>query len=137
MAVRVVLDTNTVISGIFYRGAPWRVFELARTRKIQAVITMDIVIEYESKCFEKAEDFHSDDPLTVLARFLAASEFLPEPNSERAGRDKTDYKFIGCALLGNVPIIVSGDKDLLTMNGYRGISIMNASSFLDWFAKNS
>lgn len=48
-------------------------------------------------------------------------------------RDKNDNKFLELALNGDANIIVSGDKDLLTMNPYRAISIITPSVFLREF----
>jgi predicted nucleic acid-binding protein len=45
-------------------------------------------------------------------------------------RDKKDLKFLECALGGKADYVVTGDKDLLTLKEYSGISIVTPSEFL-------
>jgi len=40
-------------------------------------------------------------------------------------------KFLACAVAGKVKVIVSGDKHLLKVSGYRGIDVLRARKFLD------
>ena len=51
---------------------------------------------------------------------------LPEPVSS----DPDDDKFIACALSAGCQLIVSGDKDLLTVSGYAGIEILKPAAFV-------
>ena len=51
-----------------------------------------------------------------------------------ACRDPKDDKVLELALTAAAPIIISGDKDLLTMNPFRGIEIMSPRQFLDEFS---
>jgi len=45
-------------------------------------------------------------------------------------RDPHDVKFISCALSSNTKVIVSGDKDLLELNGISGIEILAPHNFV-------
>lgn len=51
--------------------------------------------------------------------------------SEAMLRDPNDRIVLECALGGEASYIVSGDKDLLTLQHYNHIPILNASEFLD------
>jgi putative PIN family toxin of toxin-antitoxin system len=48
----------------------------------------------------------------------------------RACRDFRDDKFLALALACNADFIVSSDADLLSMNPYEGIAVVNAMGFL-------
>jgi putative PIN family toxin of toxin-antitoxin system len=48
-------------------------------------------------------------------------------------RDPKDNKFLGLALTANASCITTGDKDLLELNPFRGVPILNASDFLKEF----
>ncbi len=52
---------------------------------------------------------------------------LPEPVCE----DPDDDKFLACALATETKIIVSGDKHLLKVSGYRGIDVIRPRKLLD------
>ena len=46
-------------------------------------------------------------------------------------RDPSDDKFLECALAGKARVIISGDKDLLSIRTYRQIRIQTPAQFLD------
>ena len=48
-------------------------------------------------------------------------------------RDKYDDNFLSAAIVGNAPIIDSGDLDLHAVNGFKGIRVMTPKSFLSEF----
>ena len=39
--------------------------------------------------------------------------------------------FIACAVAGRCPLVVSGDRDLLDVGGYRGVDIVTPRAFLE------
>ena len=45
-------------------------------------------------------------------------------------RDPSDDKFIECAVAGKARVIISGDKDLLSLGHYRKIRILSPAKFL-------
>ena len=45
--------------------------------------------------------------------------------------DPDDDKFIACALAGKIKVIVSGDKHLLQVSGYRDISVLKPREFFE------
>jgi len=45
-------------------------------------------------------------------------------------RDPSDNKFLDCAITGKARVIISGDKDLLSIVRYRSISIQSPAKFL-------
>jgi putative PIN family toxin of toxin-antitoxin system len=46
-------------------------------------------------------------------------------------RDPSDDKFFECAVAGKARVIVSGDKDLLSIRSYRQIRVQAPAQFLD------
>jgi predicted nucleic acid-binding protein len=45
-------------------------------------------------------------------------------------RDPADNKFLECAVAGKAGVIISGDKDLLSLGRYRKIRIQSPAQFL-------
>lgn len=76
---------------------------------------------------------------SVAARMSYADAFesqalkLAVTTSIVACRDPKDDKVLELAVTAGVPIIISGDKDLLTMNPFRSIEIMSPRQFLEEF----
>jgi len=134
--VRIVLDTNVFISGVFFSGPPYQILEAWRDGKVQLVISQEILEEYQRVGETLADQFPGVDLgpilefLTVKAK-LTLSPSLPEPVSD----DPDDDKFLACALASKAKLIVSGDKHLLNVSGYRGIDIIKPRQFVDDYLK--
>jgi putative PIN family toxin of toxin-antitoxin system len=45
--VRVILDTNVFVSGVFFSGRPFRILEAWRDRKLQLIASQEILEEYQ------------------------------------------------------------------------------------------
>jgi putative PIN family toxin of toxin-antitoxin system len=45
--MRIILDTNVFVSGIFFTGPPYRILEAWRDRKIELVVSPEILEEYQ------------------------------------------------------------------------------------------
>ena len=65
----------------------------------------------------------------ILAAFARAEIVEPE-DVPTVSRDSKDDKFIVCAVAAKANYIVSEDKDVLVLNPYQGIQIINALDFL-------
>lgn len=128
--MRLVLDTNVVMSAIFFGGDPKIIIRAAIARKVDLVATQALVNEYH----EIAERLHEHYPTVSYRRPLAIFESLlkivrPATLSGNVCRDPDDDALIACALGGKAKVICSGDEDLLVLNGYRGLEIMKPHEF--------
>ena len=132
--MRIVLDTNVLVSAVFFGGVPGRILEGWRDGRLQLVLSVDILEEYQRVGQALASKYSGVDLnpflnlLTVEAEIIEAPG-LPTPVSA----DPDDDKFLACASAADVPIIVSGDRDLLEQNGWRGIRVLRPRQFSDEF----
>jgi len=134
--VRLVVDTNVLVSGAFYRGPSSRILEACVRGKCQLVLSPDIIDEY----VRVGEEFSRKRPNVPFARFLdllisAALLVEAPPLPEQVCEDPDDDKFIACALAGGAKIITSGDKHLLTLSGHADIAILRPRRFEDEYLK--
>ena len=53
--MKIVLDTNVFISGIFFSGPPYQILKAWKDKKIQIVLSQEIVTEYQ-RMTEKQEN---------------------------------------------------------------------------------
>ena len=128
--MKVVLDTNVFVSGIFWPGPASRILELWAKDKIKIVISPAILTEYQRVLTEIGRERSSGlaDQWAVL---IAQHATLIYPaNHPPLCRDPHDDKFLHCALSAGARIIVSGDKDLLTLNRMVDIDILTPAAFL-------
>jgi uncharacterized protein len=133
--IQVVLDTNTIISSIFWGGIPGRVYKAAVDERY-ALLTSHAMLAELLDVLQRPK----------FAPFYKATGRLPEVIFERhrevakpadsveipttAIRDQKDRIVLGCALGGQADYIVSGDKDLLTLGEYVSVKIVTAVDFL-------
>ena len=123
--MKVVLDTNVVVSGIFFTGPPREILRSWSRGKIQLLITPEIFEEYQRVAAELHQKYFSIEIRRILELILVGSELvvaapLPRPISI----DPNDDKFFDCAAAGMASIIVSGDKHLLMASGSHGITVV-------------
>ena len=129
--MKIVVDTNVVISGVFFGGNPRQIVEAIADGKIDAYVTTEIVDEYMGIIDSMIERKQGRLNQSILAPFFSALKMI-EPETEiELSRDSDDDKFIGCAVDAKALYIVSGDNDLLDIGEYGDIRIITAKEFCD------
>ena len=128
--MRAVLDTNVVMSAIFFGGMPLKIVRAAFARKVELVATRAVLSEYR----EVAERLHEQFPSVNCRRPLSILEskvtiVRPVALGDAICRDPDDDAILACALGGKAKVICSGDGDLLALDGFRGLEIMQPSDF--------
>ena len=130
--MKVVVDTNVLVSGVFFGGMPSRILEAWREKRTDVVVSPDILEEYR-RVGEHLETQFTDVSLAPFLALLVMNAEINEPPDlpEQVSRDSDDDKFIACALAGGCHVIISGDKDLLSISGYRGVKVVAPREFLE------
>ena len=130
--MRIILDTNVLVSGIFFSGPPFRILKAWRDNKLQLVVSTDILDEYQRVAAILGEKYSQVDIRPVLDLLTVNSDIvtappLPEPVSV----DPDDDEFIACALAADTKLIVSGDRHLLDVDGYQDIRVLKPRRFVN------
>ena len=119
--MRIVLDTNVLVSGIFSRGIPSRIVLAWLSNRFSVFATPSILDEYLSPALDH------DWPVV----FQELCHVITEVHFSRAlCRDPADIKFLACALSANANYIVSGDADLLILDTQFPFRIVSPRHFL-------
>ena len=130
--MKVVIDTNVVISGVFFGGMPSRVLEAWRDGEFDLVVSPEVLEEYRRVGEELTARFPGVSLAPFLALLVMNAEIVEAPGlSDQVSRDRDDDKFIACALAANCQTIISGDKDLLEVTGYQGLKVVAPREFLE------
>ena len=127
--MRIVIDTNVVISGTFFGGYPRKIIEAVAGNGICACATTEIVEEYEDVIHEMIERKQGNIRRDILLPFIAGLKLIEPITNVEVSRDPDDDKFIACAVDANAFCIISGDKDLLDIGVYQSVQILNAAAF--------
>jgi len=134
--VRVILDTNVFVSGVFFSGPPYQILRAWRDGKLQLVISEEIIAEYRRVGSILAKQFPGVDLGPILEMVTVEADLVQAPGLPTpVCDDPDDDKFLACALAAKTRIIVSGDRHLIRVSGYQGIKIMKPREFADLYLK--
>lgn len=124
----VVLDTNIWISALFFDGKP----EQALTKAFEeadVAICQPIVDEIEDVAVRRfLRKFETLRPR--LAQLLVSVIFVTVRGDLQVCRDPDDDIVLECARNAAAQIIISGDRDLLELQTFDGISILSADQYI-------
>lgn len=126
--MKVVLDTNVFISGVFWNGSPQKILDLWMKNKVEVFVTKSILNEYLRVLREIDRSDHAAEKWGVF--ITEHTTIVPDKRLVHMCRDPDDDKFLDCALIADADCIVSGDKDLLSLKSVGGIKIVTPSLFL-------
>lgn len=131
--MKIVVDTNVVISGVFFGGAPRMVLEAVVDHSVSAYATSSIVDEYNEIVDEMIQRKQGRLSKNLLSPFIQSLHLIETSSSIHVSRDPEDDKFLECAVDSKALFIVSGDKDLLVLEKYENINIITAAEFCKHF----
>ncbi len=132
--MNVVVDTNVIVSAIFWPGESRQCMALWAKRRFHLAITVDIFHEYSEVAQRIAIKIPRVNPEPWLKWIEdKAWVYEPAPIGKQRSRDPDDDPFLACALASDSKIIVSRDKDLLQLEKPFGIEIVTPRLFLGKF----
>lgn len=129
--MRVVLDTNVLISAIFFPGAPSRILSAWIAHQFDLVVSTEILEEYREVARRIGARFPGVELGPVLDRIaLHALLVVPAQLPDDACADPDDVKFLEAALGSGADCVASGDRALLRTSGYEGIEVVTPREFV-------
>ncbi|HLD74821.1 MAG TPA: putative toxin-antitoxin system toxin component, PIN family [Bdellovibrionota bacterium] len=129
--MRVVLDTNIVVSGLFFKGIPDHIFELWYQRKFDLLISPDILNEYTRVIGELNRKYPAVQ-VKPLLDLITLNAHVVEPGKGPIPScdDPDDEIFLATAMAGKAHYIVTGDKALLRVKTYPGGQVISPKQFI-------
>jgi putative PIN family toxin of toxin-antitoxin system len=126
----IVINTSVWISGLIFGGTPAKVIRKFIDGDIVVVMSEELLSELRRKINPRFSLF-----LPALPRLDASIQekaILVQLGSRpvTASRDADDNMAIETALVGKAGYIVSGDKDLLVLEEYEGVKLLNPAGFM-------
>jgi putative PIN family toxin of toxin-antitoxin system len=128
--VTVTLDSGIYISALQFGGVP-------KQALVHAIATADLLVctQIEDEVVRVMHDKFNHSPQEISNRL---SEYLMEAiriavTGKLSGicRDPNDDFILECATIGKADLIVTGDKDLLSLSSHGAISILTPRQYLD------
>jgi len=130
--VRVVIDTNVLISAIFWSGKPKQLLNQVRRGKIIFLTSEVLLLELKEVLTRDDKPFKLSEREAhrVLTQLRDLAEIIEPHSLITACRDTADNRVLECAVDGRADWIVTGDSDLLDLKAFQGIIIATVSHFL-------
>jgi putative PIN family toxin of toxin-antitoxin system len=128
--VRVLLDTNVLISAVLFGGIPQQCLRRGLAGEFELVTGVALLDELTETLRDR---FGLASEAVSFARGdleLAAEMVLPS-RIDPVSRDPGDDVVLAVAREGRVDYVVTGDRDLLDLGHYEGIAIVTPRYFLE------
>jgi len=127
--VRAVIDTNVLLSGLLWHGAPHALLEHVRAGTLGLVSSPALLAELElvigrAKFNAILTDSHTSREHVLAEARQLAEVIEPPPLAVPVCRDPDDDAVLALALAAQVDLIVSGDGDLLALMQFQNIPIV-------------
>ena len=131
MTVKAILDTNVVISGIFWKGAPFEVLRAWQKQRFRLAISPPILDEYRRVLHEMIEGRPSPVAVSIIELIEIHSDMVkPVSFARTVCSDPDDDKFLEAAVAASADYVVSGDAALLRLKNHRRVQIVRPAQFL-------
>lgn len=136
--IRVVLDTNVLVSALLWRKRSWEIFQLASLGKIIICTSREILEEFSRVLFYPHISLQiqkiGKTPFSVTEELLTTSAYYANtPKISEIREDPSDNAILSCAVAAEPDYIISGDKHLLELKSFRGIPVLTPAQFLKRF----
>jgi putative PIN family toxin of toxin-antitoxin system len=130
--IRVVLDTNVLVSCLLFGGTPGALLVLWTTGRIRMLMSSAMVDELlRVLAYPKFDLSEEDIQYLLYAEVLPYAEMVDvRPGPVIITEDPSDDRFLRCAHAGRVEYIITGDRHLLNLKTYRRITILSPADFL-------
>jgi putative PIN family toxin of toxin-antitoxin system len=130
--LKVVLDTNVLISAILFGGKPRQILEKAIRGEIRLCLSEPILEELKGVLRRSKFDYSLEMIQFILTELTGIADFVnPSGTINVVLEDPEDSRILECAVEAKANYIISGDSHLLKLSRYRNIEVVNAVAFLE------
>lgn len=127
--MRVLLDTNVIISALFFGGNPRTILQSV-VRKKHVAVTSPVLLSALTDVLRKKFGYSPDAAAAVDHRLRKQSEIVFPREMIDVLTDTPDNRVLEAAVEGTCDVIITGDAGLLTLKKYRNSKILSPEEFL-------
>lgn len=129
--MKIVCDTNVLISGILFRGHPRRILLLAVQGRLTNCTSPALLGEAEAVLSRPKFGLQSGQVSSILALFRDTFELVhPDQSVSTVVGDPADNRVLEAASAAAADVIVSGDHHLLQLKEWKGIRVLSPADFV-------
>jgi uncharacterized protein len=124
--MRLVLDTNVLVSALHFGGRPRRLLEAVLSGRHQLVGGNAILVELEAVLVDTCR-WERGRAAGARSEVEAVSDMVTPVEIPNVCRDPDDDEILAIAIAGKADAVVTGDSDLLAIRRYEGIRIVTVA----------
>lgn len=130
--IRVVLDTNTIVSGLLWGGVPRKLLDAASASEVEIYTSNELVEVMSRDKFAAKVAEQGGDPHNLIEKgFLRLASIVETAQVVGVVKDDPDDDALfSCGIAARVDVIVSGDSHLLRLRRLGDIEIVTPGDFL-------
>ena len=133
--MRVVLDTNVVVSAILFGGRPQEILKAALAGDLRLCISEAMVTELQGVLQRPKFGFKAEIIQSIISELTLLAEWVtPKTHLNLVKDDPADNQVIDCAVEASADYIITGDKHLLQLGKYGKVEIANPDAFIKMLA---
>ena len=130
--LKVVLDTNVLISAVLFGGNPRKILYRVIRGNIKLCISEQIIDELKRVLKRPKFGFSPEIIQLIVNELIMLSEFIiPRIKIDVIQVDPEDNKILECATEGGANYIITGDIHLLELQSFKEIKIVNPAKFIE------
>ena len=134
--MRIVLDTNVLISALLFGGNPREILDRVTRGEVMLCLSEPILTELGNVLQRSKFGFPHTIVNQIVTELSAISELvLPAEKIQEIKADEADNHVLGCAVEAHADYIVSGDSHLLELKKCRSIQVVSPQQFLSLHKK--
>jgi uncharacterized protein len=132
--MRVVLDTNVLVSAFVYGGNPRAIVELVVSGEVEMSLSEPLLQELQDVLSREQFDLSPQLVRTALSEMSALGQWVvPQRHHALINEDPADNLVLDCAVEAGADYIVAGDRHLLRLKKCGKVKIVNPQQFLSFY----
>jgi len=133
--VRIVIDTNVLISATFWTGKPKQLLNKVRRGEITFLTSESLLNELREVLIREDKPFKlsPEEAQRIVETIRGLAEMVETWSELNECRDEKDNRVLECAVDGGAMYIISGDLHLLELKSFKNIKVVTVSKFLSNF----
>ena len=134
--IKIVVDTNVLISGTFWEGNSFRIIQMIEQKKVRCFLSKEILQEYEKvlhsdQIIEKTQKKQLEIKSAIIKAIEMCDIVEPKRKITFVKEDPDDDKILECAVEAKVDYILTNDqRHLLKIKEFEGIKLVSPANFL-------
>ncbi len=128
--IRVVYDTNVIVSGLLRSGRPSLLLELALQKKVSLFLSPSLLAEYEEVLDREKFIAIRREAGAAIRRLKAVAHLITPDFTLQLLPDPPDNRVLECAVAASADYLVTGNTRHFPFREFRGVKIVTPTEFL-------